>query len=1718
MTSQDESKLWQRPRPYQLELLKHALARNTIAYLDTGSGKTLVSVLLMQERATDLVPVSKADLVRKPRDTTAVGEARPVEGTASGLEPVEPSKDAIEYAPGVLLPRLPKKIVFLVPTVPLVLQQSAKIRENTDLVVGEYCRDETASVSRWQTLEWYYEMSTRQVLVLTPQILLNMARHGFVNLARDVSLIIVDECHHAIKSHPYNLLFKEFYHTIVDREERPKVFGMTASPIYQRVNTRDESLLRLQELQQNLDCTVITVADRSSLTPYVPVASETLVEYAEPPVRPGYAAFGAGVDLTPSMHYYAYWMTELEKLLSDISKDGKLPDEVADGLRRSRGQIIEMERELGYWLAGKATEDAVRGCKVFNPAHQRFIQPDDPHPKAPPAPLITQRDVTPKVLVLLRLIEERAQTDAAGEDGSKYRGMIFVERRLSAKVLSELLNVVAPERFPVVKCSFVTGRAGVKSTNQQRRAFDTFRTGQVNTLVVTRVAEEGVDIPACRLIVVFNIFRSHTGYVQSRGRARDLAGSEYLIMVERNHIGALRTVAQAKVAEVMTRNVAEELAEGGGPVGDESTRVLRSEFDNDTTEVLLGALDTPLTSKAGASVPASGASQVLMRYSSSFPLSHGTHHTGYTLEFDYMSGDLDQWRACLTRHLQAMDLPASADDKDLSRDPYGYVYSYTFPAWTPLAGEVVHGWIRATRKLAQKSAALAACKRLYESGALDEHLLPNDRFKKRDLKRALGRVAGGRSATSKQIIDPADLEVQEYRRSVPTVFQDSLVTEDGSLPQNPTARNVYVTVLLFGPSWELYSRGRLDDPYQAIHGAGPEYRRTVAIVTKTPLPSDVIPSFALWLPNLQSCAVQVRNWHFENMTGSAIGKRRSHGDTEQEDDEEPVPFTETASQMHPVSFTEEQYKSLAKFQSVFWDLALKGETRERGRPGTLGKRKREDNDDPSKPEGTNTKTQATKVEDSKDVVSGAENGDCLPTAHTRLDSASDAKPDAHRECQVPFFMVLPMYGHVTPAERSTSDESDPSKFVELDSDCSWHPDWDLMRKVAEKESCLLYDWIVGLEASRGQPVPRADLMEVDRPDFNDRPAFDITFDTLRHFKAPLPVDNSDPDQTTAYSPEVLREIDELLEQTVVATLHNKNIYSPTQLDITKRPTDALEKLDGRVITYAENATKVGSYKVTHPGSAMVLVRPLSVLPNMTKPTRILHAAHAHKRRNNGRNMMLVPDACSIMPYTIETHRLAIALPSVMHKLVFYCNLEQFRRSLELPYVRLQTLFTAFSAPSAKEHTDYETLETLGDSFLKYAVSTDIYDRYPEADEGELSDRRARAVSNLSLYKKAKAFGLPAWVNVAPFNPKVWKPPGYCAPAVVPDVEGTEDLVKNGTTRGSQAMSLKTVADFLESLVGAYYTDAGNDVALELLKKFELISCQPFPRLRVVKPDLLTGTADARSSLHELETILQYRFHDIALLQQAFALGGSAGTTIGPSQSYQRLEFLGDAILDWAVTRFFYNSYPQATPQDLTELRQAAVNNEALARLTVKLGLQKYLQHASLELAAEIDRYVAFVSTVDAAADPQLAAMSGNKVLGDLFEAVAGAVYVDSGYDVEVMWRVVRPVMSGYMGMHATLDGVSKSPIRMVTEHFQGKGFLISDLEFRHTHLATYHYQCDIRLMDEVVASGKANSKQLAKRLASSECMKWAAMSSRRIEELLTQSRASRGRATTSNDT
>ena len=131
-------------------------------------------------------------------------------------------------------------------------------------------------------------------------------------------------------------------------------------------------------------------------------------------------------------------------------------------------------------------------------------------------------------------------------------------------------------------------------------------------------------------------------------------------------------------------------------------------------------------------------------------------------------------------------------------------------------------------------------------------------------------------------------------------------------------------------------------------------------------------------------------------------------------------------------------------------------------------------------------------------------------------------------------------------------------------------------------------------------------------------------------------------------------------------------------------------------------------------------------------------------------------------------------------------------------------------------------------------------------------------------------------------------------------------------------------------------------------------------------------------LGELEKILSYRFHNWKLLNQSLIHKSYAyETTNNRNNHYERLEFLGDAVLDLAISSLLMKKYPDSNEGELSKRRSSLVNKKRLAELALHFDLGKFLLLGKGEKQSK-GRYKP-------------------SILSCVYESVIGAIYLDGGY-------------------------------------------------------------------------------------------------------------------------
>lgn len=129
----------------------------------------------------------------------------------------------------------------------------------------------------------------------------------------------------------------------------------------------------------------------------------------------------------------------------------------------------------------------------------------------------------------------------------------------------------------------------------------------------------------------------------------------------------------------------------------------------------------------------------------------------------------------------------------------------------------------------------------------------------------------------------------------------------------------------------------------------------------------------------------------------------------------------------------------------------------------------------------------------------------------------------------------------------------------------------------------------------------------------------------------------------------------------------------------------------------------------------------------------------------------------------------------------------------------------------------------------------------------------------------------------------------------------------------------------------------------------------------------------------IEGLICRKIKNLDLFHQAFRHRSYANECTPPLTSYERLEFLGDAVLELLVSDYLYTRYPSKSEGSLTQLRAQLVREPSLAHLARKLEFSRYLRLSRGEEAS--------------------GGRQRDSLLADCFEAVLGAIYLDQGLEV-----------------------------------------------------------------------------------------------------------------------
>ena len=217
-----------------------------------------------------------------------------------------------------------------------------------------------------------------------------------------------------------------------------------------------------------------------------------------------------------------------------------------------------------------------------------------------------------------------------------------------------------------------------------------------------------------------------------------------------------------------------------------------------------------------------------------------------------------------------------------------------------------------------------------------------------------------------------------------------------------------------------------------------------------------------------------------------------------------------------------------------------------------------------------------------------------------------------------------------------------------------------------------------------------------------------------------------------------------------------------------------------------------------------------------------------------------------------------------------------------------------------------------------------------------------------------------------------------------------------------------------------------------------------------------------AKLNQLEKRIDYHFRDPKLLERSLTHRSAK------ADHNERLEFLGDALLGAIIAHQLFEQFPNADEGQLSRLRSFLVKEKALYELAQGLDLGSYLRLGSGELKSGGFRRAS--------------------ILSDTFEAIIGAVYLDSNFE-----QVREFVLALYQEKLSALsmDMAQKDPKTRLQEWLQARNQSIPTYQVKHSigkdHAKTYWVECEVSYQS-LVAEGQGASRRKAEQDAAEKIL------------------------------
>ncbi|KAK5107885.1 hypothetical protein LTR62_000595 [Meristemomyces frigidus] len=349
--------------------------------------------------------------------------------------------------------------------------------------------------------------------------------------------------------------------------------------------------------------------------------------------------------------------------------------------------------------------------------------------------------------------------------------------------------------------------------------------------------------------------------------------------------------------------------------------------------------------------------------------------------------------------------------------------------------------------------------------------------------------------------------------------------------------------------------------------------------------------------------------------------------------------------------------------------------------------------------------------------------------------------------------------------------------------------------------------------------------------------------------------------------------------------------------------------------------------------------------------------------------------------------------------------------------------------------NYERLEFIGDTFLKTATTIAVYIQNPNDKEYDFHVKRMLMLCNSNLFSVAVELKLYEYVRSMAFSRRLWYPEGLHL------LEGKGAGKVEDTSVIKHGLGQKTIADVCEALIGAaflthdrpgevwkpeYWDDAVRAVTkLVKMKDHQMMCWADYSKAYEI-PAYQTGevSASQRDLAAKVELEHPYHFRYPRLLRSAFIHPGMP-VLYEKVPDYQRLEFLGDALLDMASISYLFHRFPDKDPQWLTEHKMAMVSNKFLGAVCVNIGFHKHLRHSNSKMAHQISAYADELQEAGRVAgearDYWTTVSDPPKCLPDIVESFVGALFLDSDCDYNTVIQFFERHVKCYFEDMAVYD-------------------------------------------------------------------------------------------------